>query len=108
MMLKQHLNRIPIRKGIYLARKYTMGCSILRLNSLPSIWYTNCLLAIQTYLLYLAFERYKLYTEIKWPNNVYPTISLTIYVFLCGACIPLLFLFAIFGIFKTVCLFTLM
>lgn len=86
------------RRAILVTR---MGCSILRLNTLQSIWYTNCMLAIQLYLLYLAYERFTLYTEIKWPNNVFPTISLTIYASLCGACIPLLFLFFIFGNFKT-------
>ncbi|KAI6176785.1 hypothetical protein M3Y97_00836400 [Aphelenchoides bicaudatus] len=78
-----------------------MACFLVRLNNLPSIWYTKLMIIIQAYLLYLAFERYKLYTEIKWPNNVYPTLSLTIYISLCGACIPILFLFYIFGVFKT-------
>lgn len=90
-----------VRRLRYFYYRFRMACSIVRLNSLPSLWYVACLLAIQSYLLYLAFERYRLYTEIKWPNNVYPTIPLTIYISLCGACIPLLFLFFVFGIFKT-------
>jgi hypothetical protein len=100
--VKEYFNRIPVhtfRRNWFLLR--TMGCSLLRLNTLPSIWYTLCMSSLQIYLLYLAFERYKLYTEIKWPNNVYPRLSLTVYISLCGACIPLLFLFTIFGIFKS-------
>ncbi|CAD5220303.1 unnamed protein product [Bursaphelenchus xylophilus] len=78
-----------------------MVCSIIRLNSLSTIWYTILMLLLQSYLLYLAIHRYRLYTEIKWPNNEYPRAWLTVYISLCGACIPLMVLMGLFGIFKT-------
>ncbi|KAI6187956.1 hypothetical protein M3Y98_00301700 [Aphelenchoides besseyi] len=59
------------------------------------------MVALQAYLLYLAFIRYQMHTEIKWPNKNYPELSLTIYASLCIACIPILFLFTLFGICKT-------
>ncbi|KIH69290.1 hypothetical protein ANCDUO_00366 [Ancylostoma duodenale] len=79
-----------------------MGCTFrARLNQICSIWYTILVLCIQSYLLYLGFERYKLYTEMKWPTGGYPHTWLTIYIILYAACIPLSLLFFSFGFFKS-------
>uniref|UniRef100_A0A7E4W7X1 Protein tincar n=1 Tax=Panagrellus redivivus TaxID=6233 RepID=A0A7E4W7X1_PANRE len=79
-----------------------MGCIFrARLNSLWSVWYTVIFLLIQIYLIYLGFERYRLYTEMKWPHGAYPHLWLTVYVALYAACIPLCLLFFAFGFFKS-------
>uniref|UniRef100_A0A0K0D7B1 XK-related protein n=1 Tax=Angiostrongylus cantonensis TaxID=6313 RepID=A0A0K0D7B1_ANGCA len=79
-----------------------MGCAFrARLNQICSIWYTVLILCIQSYLLYLGFERYKLYTEMKWPTGGYPHVWLTIYITLYAVCIPLSLLFFSFGFFKS-------
>ncbi|ETN83675.1 hypothetical protein NECAME_07280 [Necator americanus] len=79
-----------------------MGCTFrARLNQICSIWYTILVLCIQSYLLYLGFERYKLYTEMKWPTGGYPHTWLTVYITLYAACIPLSLLFFSFGFFKS-------
>uniref|UniRef100_A0A7I4Z6J0 Protein tincar n=1 Tax=Haemonchus contortus TaxID=6289 RepID=A0A7I4Z6J0_HAECO len=79
-----------------------MGCTLrARLNQICSIWYTTLVLCIQSYLLYLGFERYKLYTEMKWPTGGYPHVWLTIYITLYAACVPLSVLFFSFGFFKS-------
>ncbi|PAV80944.1 hypothetical protein WR25_04777 isoform AG [Diploscapter pachys] len=79
-----------------------MGCIFrARLNHLVSIWYTLFVLALQVYLLYLGFERFKLYNEVKWPTGGYPRLWLTVYIALYAACIPLLLLFFSFGCFKS-------
>ncbi|EPB79359.1 hypothetical protein ANCCEY_01518 [Ancylostoma ceylanicum] len=79
-----------------------MGCTFrARLNQICSIWYTILVLCIQSYLLYLGFERYKLYTEMKWPTGGYPHTWLTVYIILYAACIPLSLLFFSFGFFKS-------
>ncbi|CAJ0565086.1 unnamed protein product, partial [Mesorhabditis spiculigera] len=80
-----------------------MGCVFrARLNQLWSIWYTILVVLLQVYLIYLGFERYKLYNEMKWPaNGGYPKIWLNVYVIIYISCIPaLLFIFAS-GVFKT-------
>ncbi|VDN22650.1 unnamed protein product [Gongylonema pulchrum] len=56
---------------------------------------------LQTYLLYLGFERYRLYSEMKWPHGAYPRLWLSVYVVLYSLCIPGLLLFMAFGIFKS-------
>lgn len=56
---------------------------------------------MQAYLLWLGFERYRLYTEMKWPHAAYPRTWLTVYISLYAFCIPALLLYLIFGIFKT-------
>ncbi|WKY16218.1 hypothetical protein Q1695_001142 [Nippostrongylus brasiliensis] len=56
---------------------------------------------MQSYLLYLGFERYKLYTEMKWPTGGYPHAWLTVYIVLYATCIPLSVLFFSFGFFKS-------
>lgn len=53
------------------------------------------------YLLYLGFERYKLYTNMKWPHEAYPRLWLTIYIVTLAVCMPLLVLFTAFGVFKS-------
>ncbi|VDK46690.1 unnamed protein product [Anisakis simplex] len=79
-----------------------MGCIFrARINQLWSVWYTIAILLLQTYLLYLGFERYRLYSEMKWPHGAYPRIWLSVYVILYSVCIPALLLFAAFGIFKS-------
>ncbi|KHJ93566.1 hypothetical protein OESDEN_06517 [Oesophagostomum dentatum] len=79
-----------------------MGCTFrARLNQICSIWYTVIVLCVQSYLLYLGFERYKLYTEMKWPTGGYPHSWLTVYITLYAACIPLSLLFFSFGFFKS-------
>jgi len=79
-----------------------MGCIFrFRLNHLSSTWYTISVLLLQLYLLYLAFERYRLYTEMKWPLGQYPRHWLTAYIAILAGCIPLLVLFAAFGLFKS-------
>ncbi|VDM55018.1 unnamed protein product [Angiostrongylus costaricensis] len=79
-----------------------MGCAFrAHLNQICSIWYTVLILCIQSYLLYLGFERYKLYTEMKWPTGGYPHAWLTIYITLYAVCIPLSLLFFSFGFFKS-------
>lgn len=79
-----------------------MGC-IFRgsFNQLGSIWYTVISVLIQIYLLYLGFERYKHYTNMKWPHGAYPRLWLTIYIAILAVCIPLLVLFTAFGVFKS-------
>lgn len=79
-----------------------MGCICrARLNSLCSIWYSIFVILLQAYLLYLGFERYRLYTEMKWPHGAYPNVWLTIYISLYAVCIPLCFLLFAFGVFKS-------
>uniref|UniRef100_A0A0N4ZW89 Nucleoporin NDC1 n=1 Tax=Parastrongyloides trichosuri TaxID=131310 RepID=A0A0N4ZW89_PARTI len=79
-----------------------MGCKFkIRLNSLSSIWYTFGVLLLQIYLLYLGFERYRLYLDVKWPQHQYPKLWLTTYMILYSSCIPLSMLFFIVGFFKS-------
>ncbi|CAJ0947364.1 unnamed protein product, partial [Mesorhabditis belari] len=80
-----------------------MGCTFrARLNSLWSIWYTIIVVLLQGYLIYLGFERYKLYNEMKWPaNGGYPVVWLNVYVILYIACIPILLSIFASGVFKT-------
>uniref|UniRef100_A0A1I7ZBM2 Protein tincar n=1 Tax=Steinernema glaseri TaxID=37863 RepID=A0A1I7ZBM2_9BILA len=79
-----------------------MGCFFRsRLNSLGSIWYTLLCVLLQIYLCYLGFERYRLYSDMKWPHGGYPRIWLSVYIALYGACVPMVvFIFAT-GCFKT-------
>ncbi|KAI1708920.1 protein tincar [Ditylenchus destructor] len=78
------------------------GCVFrVRLNNLGSIWYTILSTLVQLYLLYLGLERYRLYTDLKWPHGSYPREWLTAYVSLLAICIPLLVLFMAFGVFKS-------
>nr|CDQ00609.2 Bm10949 [Brugia malayi] len=79
-----------------------MPCSFrARVNQLWSIWYTIVMVLLQTYLIYLGFERYRLYSEMKWPHGAYPSLWLSVYVVLYSSCIPGLLLFMAFGIFKS-------
>ncbi|CAD6193128.1 unnamed protein product [Caenorhabditis auriculariae] len=79
-----------------------MGCTYRAgLNHLCSIWYTLLAVALQAYLLYLGFERYRLYNEIKWPTAGYPQTWLSVYIILYSVCIPCLLLFLAFGVFKS-------
>ncbi|KAL3981884.1 putative integral membrane protein [Acanthocheilonema viteae] len=79
-----------------------MSCSFkARVNQLWSIWYTVIVVLLQTYLIYLGFERYRLYSEMKWPHAAYPSHWLSVYVILYSSCIPALLLFMAFGIFKS-------
>ncbi|EJD75530.1 hypothetical protein LOAG_17337 [Loa loa] len=79
-----------------------MPCSFrARVNQLWSIWYTVVMVLLQTYLIYLGFERYRLYSEMKWPHGAYPSLWLSVYVILYSLCIPCLLLFMAFGIFKS-------
>ncbi|KAK0397606.1 hypothetical protein QR680_002190 [Steinernema hermaphroditum] len=79
-----------------------MGCFFRsRLNSLGSIWYTLICVLLQIYLCYLGFERYRLYSDMKWPHGGYPRVWLTVYISLYAACVPMVvFIFAT-GCFKT-------
>jgi hypothetical protein len=72
-----------------------------RVNSLWSMWYTVLLTLLQVYLLYLGFERYKLYTDMKWPHGGFPRLQLSIYIALHAFSIPLCLLFVAFGVFKS-------
>ncbi len=75
-----------------------MGCIFrARVNHLWSVWYTVVVTLLHVYLLYLGFERYKLYTEMKWPHGGYPRMQLSAYIALHAACIPALLLFMAFG-----------
>ncbi|CAG9539216.1 unnamed protein product [Cercopithifilaria johnstoni] len=79
-----------------------MPCSFrARVNELWSIWYTVVMVLLQTYLIYLGFERYRLYSEMKWPHGAYPNFWLNVYIILYFSCIPGLLLFMAFGIFKS-------
>lgn len=79
-----------------------MGCIFrARMNQLWSVWYTVAMVLLQVYLLYLGFERYRLYSEMKWPHGAYPRVWLSVYVIAYSVCIPGLLLFAAFGIFKS-------
>ncbi|CEF60023.1 Protein tincar [Strongyloides ratti] len=79
-----------------------MGCKFkIRLNSLSSIWYTFGIILLQIYLLYLGFERYRLYLDVKWPQHQYPKLWLTTYMILYSSCIPLTMIFFIVGFFKS-------
>lgn len=79
-----------------------MGCLFRgRLNQLASVWYTGLSVLLQAYLLYLGFERYRLYAAMKWPQGAYPQTWLTVYIALLAVCIPLLVLFAASGLFKS-------
>lgn len=79
-----------------------MPCSFrARVNQLWSIWYTVVMVLLQTYLIYLGFERYRLYSEMKWPHGAYPKLWLNVYIILYASCIPSLLLFLAFGIFKS-------
>ncbi|KHN72442.1 Protein tincar [Toxocara canis] len=79
-----------------------MGCIFrARTNQLWSVWYTVAIVILQAYLLYLGFERYRLYSEMKWPHGAYPRVWLSVYVILYSICIPGLLLFTAFGIFKS-------
>uniref|UniRef100_A0A0K0E4E5 Protein tincar n=1 Tax=Strongyloides stercoralis TaxID=6248 RepID=A0A0K0E4E5_STRER len=79
-----------------------MGCKFkIRLNSLSSLWYTFGIILLQIYLLYLGFERYRLYLDIKWPQHQYPKLWLTTYMILYTSCIPLAMIFFIVGFFKS-------
>uniref|UniRef100_A0A914RXV9 Uncharacterized protein n=1 Tax=Parascaris equorum TaxID=6256 RepID=A0A914RXV9_PAREQ len=79
-----------------------MGCTFrARMNQLWSVWYTVVMVLLQVYLLYLGFERYRLYSEMKWPHGAYPRVWLSVYVIAYSVCIPGLLLFAAFGIFKS-------
>ncbi|KJH41336.1 hypothetical protein DICVIV_12687 [Dictyocaulus viviparus] len=79
-----------------------MGCTFrVQLNDICSIWYSTLILCLQSYLIYLGFERHKLYTEMKWPANGYPHTWLTVYMILYTICIPLSLLLFSFGFFKS-------
>ncbi|CAB3399529.1 unnamed protein product [Caenorhabditis bovis] len=79
-----------------------MGCTFrARLNQLSSIWYTVIVTLLQAYLLYLGFERYRLYNEIKWPTGGYPHNWLKVYIIVYASCIPATLLFFAFGFFKS-------
>ncbi|VDN01046.1 unnamed protein product [Thelazia callipaeda] len=79
-----------------------MPCTFrARVNQLWSIWYTVAMVLLQAYLLYLGFERYRLYSEMKWPHDSYPRLWLKVYIILYSLCIPGLLLFMAFGIFKS-------
>ncbi|VDN59845.1 unnamed protein product [Dracunculus medinensis] len=72
-----------------------------RINNLWSIWYTIIIVLLQSYLLYLGFERYKLYSEMKWPHGAYPRLWLKVYIILYSICVPGLVLFIASGVFKS-------
>uniref|UniRef100_A0A914NLY0 Uncharacterized protein n=1 Tax=Meloidogyne incognita TaxID=6306 RepID=A0A914NLY0_MELIC len=57
-------------------------------NSLLSIWYCIICSLLQGWLIFLGFERYRLYTEIQWPTGSFPRLWLTIFISVLGACIP--------------------
>ncbi|CAI5455339.1 unnamed protein product [Caenorhabditis angaria] len=79
-----------------------MGCTLRpRLNNLSSIWYTVIITLLQAYLLFLGFERYRLYTDIKWPTGGYPQIWFTVYIVIYISCIPATLLFFACGFFKS-------
>ncbi|KAF1748362.1 hypothetical protein GCK72_024829 [Caenorhabditis remanei] len=79
-----------------------MTCGIRpRLNNLSSIWYTILTTLLQCYLLYLGFERYRLYNEIKWPTGGYPYGYLMAYAIIYFSSIIATFLFFASGIFKS-------
>lgn len=73
----------------------------IRPNSLLSIWYCLGSALLQGWLLFLAFERYRLYTEMQWPTGAFPRLWLTVYISLLGSCIPLLALFLAFGLLRS-------
>lgn len=73
----------------------------VRANQLWSIWYTAVVVLIQIYLIYLGFERYQFYSQLKWPHGVHPNLWLNVYLILYISCIPGSLLFMTFGIFKS-------
>uniref|UniRef100_A0A8R1DUB6 Uncharacterized protein n=1 Tax=Caenorhabditis japonica TaxID=281687 RepID=A0A8R1DUB6_CAEJA len=56
---------------------------------------------LQAYLIYLGFQRYYLYNEIKWPTGGYPHAYLLTYMILYCICIVSTFLFFSAGFFKS-------
>ncbi|GMT35103.1 hypothetical protein PFISCL1PPCAC_26400, partial [Pristionchus fissidentatus] len=72
-----------------------------RCNALSSIWYTLIIIGLQAYLIYLGVERYKLYTDMKWPSGGYPTRLLSVYAGLYVTCLPLLVILFAVGVFKS-------
>lgn len=79
-----------------------MGCRFrAQVNQLWSVWYTVFVVLLQAYLLYLGFERYRLYSEMKWPHGAYPRFWLSVYVILYSLCIPAVLVFMAFGVFKS-------
>ncbi|KAL3094713.1 hypothetical protein niasHT_022195 [Heterodera trifolii] len=70
-------------------------------NTLLSLWYTIGCTLLNSWLLYLAFVRYRLYTDMQWPAGAFPRVWLTAYISLLGTCIPILALFLVFGLMKT-------
>nr|CAD2204821.1 unnamed protein product [Meloidogyne enterolobii] len=69
-------------------------------NSLLSIWYCIICSLLQGWLIFLGFERYRLYTEIQWPTGSFPRLWLTIFISVLGACIPLIALFLVSSLIK--------
>jgi hypothetical protein len=45
---------------------------------LIQLWYCLGSVLLQAWLLYLGFERYRLYTEMQWPTGAYPQLWLTV------------------------------
>uniref|UniRef100_A0A1I7TW84 Protein tincar n=1 Tax=Caenorhabditis tropicalis TaxID=1561998 RepID=A0A1I7TW84_9PELO len=81
---------------------HTMTCNVRpKLNNLSSIWYTILTTLLQVYLLYLGFERYRLYNEIKWPTGGYPYGYLMAYAIIYFSSIIATFLFFASGVFKS-------
>ena len=79
-----------------------MGCKYrFRINHIWSVWYTILMVPFQTYLIYLGLKRYRNYLDNDWPNRGIPHLSLNVYLILYYLCLPVLLLFAIFGIFKS-------
>ncbi|KAL3106718.1 hypothetical protein niasHT_019846 [Heterodera trifolii] len=70
-------------------------------NTLLSLWYTIGCTLLNSWLLYLAFVRYRLYTDMQWPAGAFSRVWLTAYISLLGICIPILALFLVFGLMKT-------
>jgi hypothetical protein len=55
---------------------------------------------MQGWLIYLGFERYRLYTEIQWPLGSFPRLWLTIFISILTTCIPLIVLFFVSSLIK--------
>ncbi|KAF7632173.1 hypothetical protein Mgra_00008426 [Meloidogyne graminicola] len=72
----------------------------INFNSLLSLWYCIICSLLQGWLIFLGFERYRLYTEIQWPTGSFLHFWLTIYISILGICIPLIALFMISSLIK--------
>jgi hypothetical protein len=68
------------KNNVLFAHAPTANNAILLLSiySFIQLWYCLGSVLLQAWLLYLGFERYRLYTEMQWPTGAYPQLWLTV------------------------------